>query len=219
MLGLKLNRSAKRGLCTISIFLSLKRCFVIRLQFATSICQKSYYTCIFQIQRESIQITLKQLDACRAELIWGTVMLYLHFLSFRHTEVAQVDKVRSSWRAGNRLSGMLNIMAAGVLAIWGAQASTLMLFAYFAFNHDGVIKWKNFPRYWTFARGIHRPAQMPVTRSFDVFCTRINDWVNNPEAGDLRRHSTHCDVTVMKDRYPEYFQRNSPEVNDTIPPW
>ena len=35
-------------------------------------------------------------------------------------------------------------------------------------------------------------AQRPVTRSFDGFffiCTWINGWVNNREAGDLRRHS------------------------------
>ena len=43
------------------------------------------------------------------------------------------------------------------------------------------------------------PAQRPVTRSFDVFliCARINDWVNNREAGDLRRHRGHYDVIVM----------------------
>ena len=41
-------------------------------------------------------------------------------------------------------------------------------------------------------------AQRPVTRSFDVlFDLRINGWVNNREAGDLRRHHTHHDVTVM----------------------
>ena len=28
-------------------------------------------------------------------------------------------------------------------------------------------------------------------------CAWINDWVNNREAGDLRRHCTHFDVTVM----------------------
>ena len=33
--------------------------------------------------------------------------------------------------------------------------------------HDDVIKWKHFPRYWPFVRGIHR--RRPVTRSFDVF--------------------------------------------------
>ena len=36
--------------------------------------------------------------------------------------------------------------------------------------HDDVIKWKHFPRYWPFVRGIHRsPAQRPVTRRFGVF--------------------------------------------------
>ena len=43
------------------------------------------------------------------------------------------------------------------------------------------------------------PAQRPVTRSFDVvFDLRwINGWVNNREAGDLRRHRGHYDVNVM----------------------
>ena len=42
-------------------------------------------------------------------------------------------------------------------------------------------------------------AQRPVTRSFDVFfiSARINGWVNNREAGDLRRIRPHYDVTVM----------------------
>ena len=70
--------------------------------------------------------------------------------------------------------------------------------------HDDVIKWKHFPRYWRFVLGIHRtpgefPTQRPVTRSFDFFFiyARITGWVNNREAGDLRRHRVHCDVTVM----------------------
>ena len=41
------------------------------------------------------------------------------------------------------------------------------------------------------------PAQRPVTRSFDVFFDLINDWVNNCEAGDLRRYRAHYDVMVM----------------------
>ena len=43
------------------------------------------------------------------------------------------------------------------------------------------------------------PAQRPVTRSFDVFFDlRLNKrWVNNREAGDLRRYCAHYDVTVM----------------------
>ena len=40
--------------------------------------------------------------------------------------------------------------------------------------HDDVIKWKHFPRYWPFVRGIHRSPvnshhKGQVTRSFDVF--------------------------------------------------
>ena len=45
------------------------------------------------------------------------------------------------------------------------------------------------------------PSQRPVTRSFDVFFDlRPNKRLkkqNNDDAGDLRRHRTHYDVTVM----------------------
>ena len=40
------------------------------------------------------------------------------------------------------------------------------------------------------------PAQRPVTRSFDVY-----RWVNNSEAGDLRRYLAHYDVIAM---IPDY---------------
>ena len=47
------------------------------------------------------------------------------------------------------------------------------------------------------------PAQRPVTRSFDVFfdLVWINEWVNNREAGDLRRYRANYDVTVMYGAY------------------
>ena len=66
-----------------------------------------------------------------------------------------------------------------------------------ALHHDDVIKWKHFPRYWPFVQGIHRSpvTQRPMTRGFDVFLG--NGWVNNREAGDLRRYCAHYDVTVM----------------------
>ena len=43
------------------------------------------------------------------------------------------------------------------------------------------------------------PAQRPVTRSFDFsfICVWINDWLNDREAGDLRRNRAHYDVMVM----------------------
>ena len=70
--------------------------------------------------------------------------------------------------------------------------------------HDDVIKWKHFPRYWPYARGIHRPpaysphkGQWRGALTFSSICTRKNGWVNNGEAGDLRRHRAHYDVPVM----------------------
>ena len=32
---------------------------------------------------------------------------------------------------------------------------------------------------------------------YSLICIRINGWVNNGQAGDLRRHRAHYDVTVM----------------------
>ena len=70
--------------------------------------------------------------------------------------------------------------------------------------HDDVIKWKHFPRNWPFVRGIHRsPVNSPHKGQwrgalmFSLMCARINNWVNNGEAGDLRRNRVHYDVIVM----------------------
>ena len=70
--------------------------------------------------------------------------------------------------------------------------------------HDDVIKWKHFPRYWPFVRGIHRsPANSPHKGQwrgaliFSSICVWINGFVNSREAGDLRRYRAHYDVTVM----------------------
>ena len=73
--------------------------------------------------------------------------------------------------------------------------------------HDDVIKWKRFRRYWPFVRGIHRsPVNSPNkdhwrgALTFSLIWAWINDWVNNREAGDLRRHRIQYDVIVMLQR-------------------
>ena len=60
------------------------------------------------------------------------------------------------------------------------------------------------PRYWSFVRGIHRtPVNSPHKGQwrgalmFSFICAWINDWINNREAGDLRRHRAHYDVILM----------------------
>ena len=69
--------------------------------------------------------------------------------------------------------------------------------------HDDVMKWKHFPRYWPFVRGIHRSAWIPLTKASDAeLCCFFNlpwiyCWVNNSEAGDLRRNRDHHGGTFM----------------------
>ena len=44
---------------------------------------------------------------------------------------------------------------------------------------------------------------------FSLICTWINAWVNNPEAGDLRRHRAHYDVIAMMTWFSDdYFLPN-----------
>ena len=71
-------------------------------------------------------------------------------------------------------------------------------------DHDDVIKWKHFPGYWPFVRGIHRsPVNSPHKGQwrgalmFHFICAWTNGWVNNRDAGDLTFHRAHYDVTVM----------------------
>ena len=82
-----------------------------------------------------------------------------------------------------------------------------------SFNHEDFIKWKHFPRYWPFVRGIHRSAvnyphkgQWRGALMFSFICDWINVSVNNREAGDLRRHRAHCDAIVMISRIKMWIQ-------------
>ena len=70
--------------------------------------------------------------------------------------------------------------------------------------HDDVIKWKHFPRYWSFVRRINgspvtspHKGQWRGALMFSLIGAWINGCVNNGEAGDLRRHCDHYDVTLM----------------------
>ena len=75
--------------------------------------------------------------------------------------------------------------------------------------HDNVIKWKHFPRYWSFVRGIHRspvnfPHKWPVARRFDVFFDlRLNNGLSKQSRGwPLETPSRplwhHCNVSYWR---------------------
>ena len=88
-----------------------------------------------------------------------------------------------------------------------AVCLTMFLWTRVVYNwsvHDDVIKWKHFPRYWPFVRGIHRsPVNSPHKGQWrgalmlSLICVWIIGWVNNREAGDLRRYRAHYDIIVM----------------------
>ena len=70
-------------------------------------------------------------------------------------------------------------------------------------SDDDVIKWKHFPRNRPFVRGIHwspvnstHNGQWRGALMFSLIWTWTNGWVNNRDAGDLRRHH---DISVRND--------------------
>ena len=70
--------------------------------------------------------------------------------------------------------------------------------------NDDVIKWKPFPRYWPFVRGIHQsPVNSPHNGQwrgamiFSLICAWIDGWVNYREAGDFGRNRAHYNFILM----------------------
>ena len=69
---------------------------------------------------------------------------------------------------------------------------------------DDVSKWKHFPRYWPFAKGIHRspvdsPYQGPWHGAFFFLYVpeqTVEQTIETP--GDLGHHRAHYDVTAMR---------------------
>ena len=71
------------------------------------------------------------------------------------------------------------------------------------FTYYDVIKWKHFPRYWPFVRGIHWSPRIPLTKvlMFSLICAlnkRLSKqswgwWFDTPSCSLLR----HCDVCVI----------------------
>ena len=70
---------------------------------------------------------------------------------------------------------------------------------------DDVIKWKHFPRYWPFVKGIRRSSMNSPHKSqwrgasvFSLICAWANDGANNRDDGNLRPHGAYNGVTLMR---------------------
>ena len=114
--------------------------------------------------------------------IKGHIILHWRFISILYPEMIQMIEVFPCGRPRHGNTALSRSWS--LYRVW----------------HDDVIKWKHFPCYWPFVRGIHwSPVNSPHSGAlmFSLICPWINGWVNNREAGDLRRYSAHYDVTVM----------------------
>ena len=130
------------------------------------------------------------------KLLWGYITLHTrHF--YRMTRVIRTYGESSKNNPGN---GRTRYTIESIPPVLMTQRIWPRV------EHD-VIKWKHFPCYWPFVRGIHRwPVNSPNKGQwcgalmFSMIYAWINGWVNNREAGDLRCHRAHYDVAVMKFR-------------------
>ena len=101
------------------------------------------------------------------------------------------------------LMGNINKDSATICSIF-----TLYLLYHIMINskdtwHDDVINWKHFRRYWPFGRGNHRspmdsPHKCQWRGALMFSLIWMNGWVNNRDAGDLRRHCAYYYATVMQ---------------------
>ena len=116
-------------------------------------------------------------------------------------DMCTMTELRSSWSRAIISRWLEPVTLSEHCCLWFKQ----MFLEHSPTLHDDVIKWKHFPRYWPCVRGIHRsPVNSPHKGQwrgaliFSLICARISGWVNNREAGDLRRQQAHCDVIVME---------------------
>ena len=121
----------------------------------------------------------------------------------------------SSWNATTDSSHVVNTMAVDGLVTDGARPSAAMMVTYsrgiFQSQHKEASFFSmttssdgNISALLALRVGIRRsPENSPHKGQwhgalmFSLICAWTKGWVNNREAGDLRRHRTHYDVSVM----------------------
>ena len=90
--------------------------------------------------------------------------------------------------------GGLDVSNGSVLCCWKVHPLKIMITIIMMTSSNGNIfrVTGHLCREFTGHKGQWRGALM-----FSLICTQITGWVNNGEAGDLRRHRAHYDVTIM----------------------
>ena len=116
--------------------------------------------------------------------------------------LVSLDVQRGPWLS--LLTSTCSIILQLFFHYYRAAQHSLTFYMSINVEHDDVIKWNHFPRYWPFVGGIHRSpvnsshkSQWRGALMFPLICAWINGWANNREVGDMRRRRTHYYVTVM----------------------
>ena len=125
-----------------------------------------------------------------------------------HSHRMRLHRMRMRAFKGNWcVSGTVSVWLRIIHCCYKDPMEVIMLFATCQHTPDDVIMWKHFPRYWPFVRGIHRSLvkspykdQWRGALIFSLICTWTYGWVNNRDAGDLRRHRAYNnDIVMVKD--------------------
>ena len=147
--------------------------------------------CLFTFWEEKIMTILSSYFQCYlAKLCFmiqcGLILTWLIFSKIQWMPKSSSTRAKYSVSFESSKSGLYSTLV--VVVLWA---------------HD-VIKWKHFPCCWPFVRGIHRPpvysphkGQWCRAVMFSLIWAWINVWVNNRDAGDLRRLHAHYDFVVM----------------------
>ena len=129
-------------------------------------------------------------------------------------------KMHCDWLIGLRQFKIAVVL--GSFAIWDI-CRKLILNSNLAKSRLLITNFVNAQSFWCFAQstamlmsmGIHwSPVNSPHKGQrrgalmFPLICTWINGWVNNREAGDLRRHRAHYDVTIMQRACMSYIAQD-----------
>ena len=130
-------------------------------------------------------------------------------------ETSLQSNAASHWLGANLESALHRIGAP--TRMWFSQLfNTLFLCFACVVSHDDVIKCKHFPRYWPFVQGVYRSpvnishrGQWRGALIFSLIFAWINGWGNHRDAGHLRHHRTHYDVSVVVKQHIWYDLRNT----------
>ena len=132
---------------------------------------------------------LADADSCVARISAGMVLIFAIIC----------HRKKNSFSRRTRLSDIVNAPAADDLVTKEKYCQPRSLWLFMMTSSNGNILRVTGPLCGEFTGPRWIPPHKGQWRGalmFSLICTRINGWVNNGDAGDLRRHRAHYDVTV-----------------------